>query len=1356
MGRASVVAGLFALIAFAAAQGASSPPYALVDLPQGTAVARPAEPVAPDDVLAAERHNPFLEQEFPFDTGPLTPRQAGGLRESPPAGSACPVICPPGARDEALGSEFGAAAEACGQDRNGGCNSNLPFDLPEIACGDVVCGTVQAVGGLRDTDWYQFTITSQQIVTLSLRSEVFCDLLLLSDANPGDFVFDCSSRFILRGARDFFCSPDGAVIRHVLQPGTYVAFVGAFQFDGIPCGGLAGNSYILRISCEAPCELTCPPDAVSELETCGAGTNNGCATATNQFFEPISCGETKCGTLFAQNGTRDSDWYRFYLNEPRDISATLQAELPTSFVIFQEAPDCGASLLEFARGVADDCVMTTIGPVTLQPGSYLLVLTPSNTFDGFSCLTGVNDYVLSVDGLCPQMSPDHVFVDDDWSTLPDATPVFFPGNADRHYIGYDAFATIQAGINAVSGSIVDVAAGSYNENLYLDKHVLLRGVGNGTNPANATIVTSAGADMPVLAIDGDAASGISEVDRTIIQQIRFTGATGNGDAGSGIRVTSGTLTRFLTFDRVAAAGNAGNGIGFDGAGDVNDIVVVNAALDGNAGTGLRLASSLGTFDGLSISGTTISNNGVNGVSTGPSGSAGVTNITLSGCTLSANGDALSSAGAGSGDLSFFQFNGNATISNTTITGSGANVGIQFRGDDAILPAGTINLQNVQITGSYQHPNTFVGSGLMFANYASLSNVLISNVTVDITRVQPTKPAVNVYLDATGPISLGTLTLGGQVDADILNLTPSAADATVVNFSNAASNYEIEDRVLHAIDDSQAGLVTWIPNNVYVTPNSVGLLGFADIQRGIDAVASGGIVNVQLGSYPGGLSVSKALTIRGDRGDVNKAGPGPNAPTIDGANAPGSGIELLASGVTIEGLRIQGFAGLAADGEGCGVLATVGRSNITIRDCLLTGNNWADIRAWTNGATRHANWTIALNEIEKGAWAADTNMYALELYNLRDSLVSDNLIRGGYSGILLAAEASSAPVTTERVTLQNNLIREAVGDSGNVGIFSRFAGATMRDITLTGNRILDAIDVGNGRYGVRSFALDGGVFGGTLLANFNWIAGNGIGLQNDTAILWDAENNWWGSADGPEDALGTTEVTLADCGNVANANMLNLDPPGMLGDAVSANVDYCPWLGAVARMVIEIPQTCITSQRYIARVMMKDLLSPATGFQALIEYDDAQLTFRPDLSHYTPSPFSLHVVPLGLAETAPGELDLDGSASFSDTGSDEDGMLVELVFDVAPAAVFVGPAVTFRPAMPFDSQFSYLGETLPTELIVDERCSVDFNNDGQVGLSDLGVLLGCWQMPCGDLDCDGTTGLPDLGVLLGAWGPDPCQ
>lgn len=54
------------------------------------------------------------------------------------------------------------------------------------------------------------------------------------------------------------------------------------------------------------------------------------------------------------------------------------------------------------------------------------------------------------------------------------------------------------------------------------------------------------------------------------------------------------------------------------------------------------------------------------------------------------------------------------------------------------------------------------------------------------------------------------------------------------------------------------------------------------------------------------------------------------------------------------------------------------------------------------------------------------------------------------------------------------------------------------------------------------------------------------------------------------------------------------------------------------------------------------------------------------------------------------------------------------------------------------------------------CAADLDGDGQVGATDLGILLGAWGSENLLADIDGDTAIDagDLAVLLGAWGPCP--
>ncbi len=76
---------------------------------------------------------------------------------------------------------------------------------------------------------------------------------------------------------------------------------------------------------------------------------------------------------------------------------------------------------------------------------------------------------------------------------------------------------------------------------------------------------------------------------------------------------------------------------------------------------------------------------------------------------------------------------------------------------------------------------------------------------------------------------------------------------------------------------------------------------------------------------------------------------------------------------------------------------------------------------------------------------------------------------------------------------------------------------------------------------------------------NTISSNGAyGINNTSPSVIDAQHNSWGSLHGPQDNTGTLEVPRAPKPSVTD--MKNAVPASNLGNAVSENVDYFPWIG----------------------------------------------------------------------------------------------------------------------------------------------------------------------------------------------------
>jgi|GEM_PF-3191992 len=145
------------------------------------------------------------------------------------------------------------------------------------------------------------------------------------------------------------------------------------------------------------------------------------------------------------------------------------------------------------------------------------------------------------------------------------------------------------------------------------------------------------------------------------------------------------------------------------------------------------------------------------------------------------------------------------------------------------------------------------------------------------------------------------------------------------------------------------------------------------------------------------------------------------------------------------------------------------------------------------------------------------------------MADDNILTGNVGttadGIYIGDVPANDPAGNIKATITNNTV-----SGWQHGVY--LASSVAADSTITGNTITNNVSTTSGIH------IEAAVNAANVSANFNNIVGNvGFGINNEGTGTLNAINNWWGANNGPS-GVG----------------------PGS-GDAVSANVDYDPWLGA---------------------------------------------------------------------------------------------------------------------------------------------------------------------------------------------------
>jgi hypothetical protein len=199
------------------------------------------------------------------------------------------------------------------------------------------------------------------------------------------------------------CFPNGGIGCDDPDCQTFICAIDSFccavAWDSICAGEAASFCTVCGGTPPAPCDVTCPVGAETELEPCGGDSNGGCNGVGGT--EPITSGVPKCGTFWADGGTRDTDCYDFSVGAPgHDVTLSVLASFPAAAALLDT--NCPPTIFSF---VTSNSPCPVVAEFCLAEGSYRAFVAP-NTFAGDPCGSGSNDYVatLVVGDACEPLS----------------------------------------------------------------------------------------------------------------------------------------------------------------------------------------------------------------------------------------------------------------------------------------------------------------------------------------------------------------------------------------------------------------------------------------------------------------------------------------------------------------------------------------------------------------------------------------------------------------------------------------------------------------------------------------------------------------------------------------------------------------------------------------------------------------------------------------------------------------------------------------------------------------------------------------------------------------------------------------
>lgn len=748
-------------------------------------------------------------------------------------------------------------------------------------------------------------------------------------------------------------------------------------------------------------------------------------------------------------------------------------------------------------------------------------------------VSGSDGYILAQPvALAP---PTDVWVDDDFDA---STPGW----------GYDHFDKIQDGIDAVVGSTVHVAAGTYAEQVVINKSLNLIGESGAVVVSPTTRNTyqipenTRVWDPVIFVFGGTETSGVvsgSDVIDVNISNLEIDGSNNATShptryAGVLLRNVNGNIQNCTLHDLYDADGK-GNGIetfGITLYGNSNMAIQNNEIRDFSRG-GIAANGDNGALTDpvVQILNNDVYGNGLetetnwwaeNGIQIGWGASGNIEGNNVYSCRCNNPGWASTAIMIYSGfdeilgnhveDSDFgIYVNTQGKIENNTVTNNDYGILDYYNGTPATsLLKNTISSNYVGIYALY---GTSINENEITTNdygiYAVDENCLINDnkivgnttygVAVSNSVLNPVNAKQNWWGDNCGP----------STDGEPCNTATGSGDVVSCNVDF----------------DPWYGSEVYVDDSYTGTEWGHGMWLFNTIQEGIDATC-GSTVHVAAGVYNEKAVIDKPVNVIGENGaEMNGSTLGlvagvkiesgdvswDNVDVVDfGGNGIIVGYESTPPGDLQNVKILNTYVANIQPGSSHGFGIYVGYEGEGFDNGTLTDHlDYSGLELRNNQIYNTANAAIVLQSIKAstGSLVVDGNIcYEADASGLwidgaRNLEITNNIFKSNSNGIFMSS----------------------IGD----GWYVTDGAYGPKDINIELNEFTD-----NSGFGIVLYA----GWPGTMNINYNSITGNGTGLQNYLSSLVDAEYNWWGHCSGPSG-----------------------EGPGT-GDAVSTNVDYDPWIG----------------------------------------------------------------------------------------------------------------------------------------------------------------------------------------------------